>query len=171
LAEEKEFLKGYTVPLVQLEPRKTILVFSHAHNSFDKRKLLDNPDPRFVKRSDRTVEDFVKDDDVRRFFTEDIDARLEAYAPGLPSLKPDVTEQMERMAEAREAASRHPAAANEPPGRITVRQEGKPPKELNDDEVLELLQGQHKKIAELSALLEDAYAELETLREKGAKAV
>jgi len=171
LAEEKEFLKGYTVPLVQLEPRKTILVFSHAHNSFDKRKLLENPDPRFVKRSDRTVEDFVKDDDVRRFFTEDIDARLEAYAPGLPSLKPDVTEQMERMAEAREAASRHPAAANEPPGRITVRQEGKPPKELNDDEVLELLQGQHKKIAELSALLEDAYAELETLREKGAKAV
>ena len=42
LAEEKAFLKNYTVPFVQLEPKKTILVFSHIHNTFDKKKLLEN---------------------------------------------------------------------------------------------------------------------------------
>ena len=174
LAEEKEFLKDYTVPLVQLEPKKTILVFSHAHNSFDKRKLLENPDPRFVTKSGRTVENFIKDEVIRKFFTEDIDAHLKAYAPGLPNLKPDVIEQMDKMAEAREAtcrsASNAPTAGG-PASRITIRQEGKLPKELTDDEVLQLLQGQHAKIAELNGLLEDAYAELETLREKNAKQV
>ena len=29
LAEEREFLKGYTIPFVQLDPLKTILVFTH----------------------------------------------------------------------------------------------------------------------------------------------
>ena len=49
LAEEKAFLKNYTVPFVQLEPKKVILVFSHIHNTFDKKKLLDSPHPNFVK--------------------------------------------------------------------------------------------------------------------------
>ena len=37
LAEEREFLKNYTIPFVQLDPMKTILVFSHNHNTFDKK--------------------------------------------------------------------------------------------------------------------------------------
>ena len=41
LAEEKAFLKNYTIPFVQLDPLKSILVFSHEHNTFDKRKLLE----------------------------------------------------------------------------------------------------------------------------------
>ena len=61
LAEEKSFLKDYTVPFVQLEPKKTILVFSHVHNTFDKKTLLDNRHPKFVKDSDKTVDDFVKE--------------------------------------------------------------------------------------------------------------
>ena len=39
LAEERHFLKGYTTPFVQMDSLKTILVFSHIHNSFDKKKL------------------------------------------------------------------------------------------------------------------------------------
>ena len=35
LAEERHFLKGYTIPFVQLDADKTILVFSHIHNSFN----------------------------------------------------------------------------------------------------------------------------------------
>ena len=50
LAEEKEFLKNYTVPFVQLEPKKTILVFSHRHNTFDKKRLLSNPITIFKNR-------------------------------------------------------------------------------------------------------------------------
>ena len=45
--QEKAFLKNYSVPFVQLEPKKTILVFSHIHNSYDKKKLLDNPHPKY----------------------------------------------------------------------------------------------------------------------------
>ena len=43
LAEEKAFLKNYTIPFTQLEPLKSIFVFAHQYNTFDKRKLLVNP--------------------------------------------------------------------------------------------------------------------------------
>ena len=49
IAEEKEFLKGYSVPLIQLNPMKAILVFAHQYNTFDKRRLLKNPNPNFVR--------------------------------------------------------------------------------------------------------------------------
>ena len=39
-AEEKAFLKQYTIPLIQLNPIHTILVFSHSFNTFDKKLLL-----------------------------------------------------------------------------------------------------------------------------------
>ena len=60
LAEEREFLHEYTIPFVQLNPLKTILVFSHNHNTFDKKKLLENPNPQFTKVSEKTVDNFIK---------------------------------------------------------------------------------------------------------------
>jgi len=39
-AEEKAFLKDYTIPFVQLDPLKTILVFAHPYNTIDKRNLI-----------------------------------------------------------------------------------------------------------------------------------
>ena len=62
VAEERHFLKGYTVPFVQLDPMKSILVFSHDHNSFDKKHLLENPN-QCMSVSDKKVEDFVKEED------------------------------------------------------------------------------------------------------------
>jgi glycosyltransferase involved in cell wall biosynthesis len=38
--EERAFLKDYTIPLIQLNPIHTILVFSHLFNTFDKKILL-----------------------------------------------------------------------------------------------------------------------------------
>ena len=38
-AEEKHFLKDYTIPMVQLEPSKTILCMAHGSNTFEKRRL------------------------------------------------------------------------------------------------------------------------------------
>ena len=55
LAEEKHFLKNYTIPFVQLNPLKTILVFSHIHNTFDKKKLLENPNPKAVSYTHLTL--------------------------------------------------------------------------------------------------------------------
>ena len=60
MAEEKHFLKNYTIPFVQLDPVKTILVFAHQFNTFDKRKLLKNPHPNFVRETKLTVKNFLK---------------------------------------------------------------------------------------------------------------
>jgi glycosyltransferase involved in cell wall biosynthesis len=40
MTEETFFLQNYTIPFAQLNPLKTILVFSHKHNSCNKEKLL-----------------------------------------------------------------------------------------------------------------------------------
>jgi len=68
-AEEKKFLKNYSVPLVQLKPEKSILVFAHQHNTFDKRKLLENPNPRFVRLTSLKPKFMVKDKKLREFYT------------------------------------------------------------------------------------------------------
>jgi glycosyltransferase involved in cell wall biosynthesis len=89
LAEEREFLKGYTVPFVQLDPMKAILVFSHRHNTFDKRTLLNDPFSSVMQPSDKRVADFIKDADVANFFM-NLETVLTEYPPGEPEMKPDV---------------------------------------------------------------------------------
>jgi glycosyltransferase involved in cell wall biosynthesis len=96
LAEERAFLRGYTVPMAQLDPMKVILVFSHEHNTFDKRMLLANMGhPNSGMRvSAKAVTDFIKEPDLLRFYMHDVDAALCAYDPGHPSMKPDVLQQI-----------------------------------------------------------------------------
>ena len=89
LAEEREFLKGYTVPFVQLDPMKAILVFSHRHNTFDKRTLLNDPFSNVMRLSEKTIGDFIKDVDVAEFFM-NLENVLIDYPPGEPEMKPDV---------------------------------------------------------------------------------
>ena len=102
LAEERAFLNGYTVPFVQLEPKKTILVFSHEHNTFDKKTLLENPHPQFVKKSDKTVDDFVKESELKDFYMNKIETLLIDYEPGRPKMKPDVLKQIVELKNERE---------------------------------------------------------------------
>lgn len=68
LAEEKKFLKNYTVPLVQLDPRKSILCFAHQYNTFDKRKLLININPNFVRHTNLKPSSFIKDKSLLTFY-------------------------------------------------------------------------------------------------------
>ena len=123
LAEEKHFLKNYTIPFVQLDPLKSILVFSHNHNSFDKKTLLNqvanNP---FIKETVKTVDDFVKEPDIKQFFMEDIDQLLEKYQPGRPENKPDVAKQLEEMRVQREKAMQE---------QIKKQQEQQPPSQVS----------------------------------------
>ena len=84
LAEEKAFLKNYTIPFVQLDPDKVILVFSHEHNTFDKRRLLENPHPQVVRESmDKTVEMFFAKDanksEMIDFYMNQIEVLLKTY--------------------------------------------------------------------------------------------
>ena len=102
VAEEKKFLKDYTIPFVQLDPLKSILVFSHNHNSFDKKVLLTQMPNPFIKDTPLKPSDMVKELDVLRFFMEDINELLDNYEPGLPQNKPDVTKQIAQMQESRE---------------------------------------------------------------------
>jgi len=100
LAEEKKFLKDYTVPFVQLDPLKTILVFSHIHNTFDKRHLLKTADNQFQKQSTVKVDDFIRTEgeaSIKDFFMNNIDGMLAKYKPGEPANKPDVLEQIKKL--------------------------------------------------------------------------
>lgn len=101
LGEEKSFLKNYTIPFAQLETLKTILVFSHEHNSFDKKTLLDSPN-EYVKESQYKVEDFVKEPEILNFFLCDIDELLKKYEPGDPKNKKDVIAYMNTVKKIRE---------------------------------------------------------------------
>lgn len=102
VAEEKYFLKDYTIPFVQLESEKTILVFSHVQNSFDKKELLTQMPNPFVSETLKTPSDFVKEPDAYKFFMEDIDILLENYHPGRIENKPDVVNALISLKEKRE---------------------------------------------------------------------
>ena len=102
VAEEKKFLKGYTIPFVQLDSKKSILVFSHIHNSYDKKTMLEMPSD-YIHESKVKVEEIVKEADMRKFFMEDIDNILQLYEPGKLENKPDVIEHMNKIKRERDA--------------------------------------------------------------------
>ena len=169
LAEEKAFLKNYTVPFVQLDPLKTILVFSHIHNTFDKKKMLENPHPSFIKNSEKPVEAFIKGSNeahIKQFFLHDIDDLLSKYEPGEPKMKPDVLLQTKKMEEEREKVKQQhqqQQQQNKTPS-IIMQQPGKDPVELSPQQVLHLIQSQQQDLQRLTERikeLEDMNGELQ----------
>jgi glycosyltransferase involved in cell wall biosynthesis len=68
IAEEKAFLKNYTIPFAQLDPKKCILVFAHQYNTFDKRKLLENPHPDYVKKTNMSPAIICRDLEMLKFY-------------------------------------------------------------------------------------------------------
>jgi glycosyltransferase involved in cell wall biosynthesis len=153
LAEEKVFLKNYTVPMVQLDPMKTILVFSHDQNSFDKRKLLEGgPNPTF-KESSKTVPMFIRTKDekpILDFFLKDIEMKLKMYEPGDSKHKPDVIKQLKEMDEARAKQMQEMMKSGQIPSpKIIIQRPGEPPAELSMEDVVKLLQNQQEHIAKL----------------------
>jgi len=102
VAEEKFFLKEYTIPFVQLDPNKSIIVFSHNHNSFDKKELLDQLPNPYVKEVAINPTDLIKEPDILKFFMEDIDIILKSYEPGNLENKPDVQKELKVIKERRE---------------------------------------------------------------------
>jgi hypothetical protein len=97
VAEERAFLKDWTIPFVQLDSTKSIVVFSHIHNSFDKKELLKQMPNPTVHETPLLPSDLVKEPEVLRFFMEDIDILLEKYVPGNLDNKPDVKKQLAQM--------------------------------------------------------------------------
>jgi glycosyltransferase involved in cell wall biosynthesis len=157
LAEEKAFLKNYTVPFVQLDPLKSILVFSHEQNTFDKRKLLENPDPRVLKESPKTVDDFIRkgsEADIKDFFMNRIDALLSKYEPGEPKMKPDVLEQMKQIEEERARMSQQNI-------QIMIETPGQAPRPMSMQEIAQVIQQQQQQIKQMQELIQNLHAQLE----------
>jgi len=102
MMEEKRFLKDYTIPLIQLDPLKSILVFSHKHNSLNKEKLLENPVQFKMKLTNYKVEDFILDTELLQFYKYDMNNLLVSYEPGRPENKPEVLADIKRIEESRE---------------------------------------------------------------------
>jgi len=101
LAEEKHFLKNYTIPFVQLDPLKTILVISHEQNTFDKRRLV-SPENKQCNESALKPNNFIKNKELLSFYIEDIPTLLNSYHPGNISNKPDVLKEIEKRDKERE---------------------------------------------------------------------
>jgi len=165
LAEEKHFLKDYTIPFVQLEPLKTILVFSHIHNTFDKRRLLQNPNPEVTKESNKTVEMFIKDPDMRDFYMNRIENLLKPYEPGRPVMKPDVITQMVRIEKERKKEMERLQQLNQQAGAITLKTSDGDMKQLTMEEVVQILQQQQNHINQLSNILQEKDREIQRLNE------
>ena len=62
-AEEQSFLEGYRYPMIQLDPKKTILVMCHDDNTVDKSSIQKKKD------TTDTLTDWVKDAFLLDFYT------------------------------------------------------------------------------------------------------
>ena len=167
LAEEKAFLKNYSVPFVQLEPKKTILVFSHIHNTFDKKKLLENGQNQFQKESNRTVDEFVKEEEMKEFYMNTIDKLLKNYDPGHPKNKPDVLKQIKEIEEERrKMALEHQQRQQEQgEGKIILNQNGQNI-ELNNQQIVQIMQKQQEQLQQFSKLLREKDEKIKQLEDE-----
>ena len=146
LAEEKAFLNNYTVPFVQLDPLKVILVFSHNHNTFDKKTLLENKDPKYCKESDKTIDNFIKDPILKNFYHNEIHEQLNNYLEGLPINKPDVLKQIEKIKEER--------AKHQPQNNVIYYSDNGKNIPLNNEQIVDILKKQQIEIERLNKELE-----------------
>ena len=172
LAEEKAFLKNYTIPFVQMDPLQTILVFSHEQNTFDKRTLLENMNPAVVRDAPHTVDDFVKEADQKEFYMEQIDTLLKCYAPGDPKMKPDVIKQTKEISEKRKKMQdQEKEKLMNQASLISITGPDGNQKQLSNKELVELIEKNTKQLGEQNVKIttltkelkskEDAIANLE----------
>ena len=148
LAEEKHFLKNYTIPFVQLDSRKTIVVVAHAHNSFDKRELLKDGPNEFARQSHASADELFGQSWAKDFYGEEVHKLLMDYPQGAPSEKPDVEQQYSEMKAKREEAMRR-AQDNMRTG-VVVEENGQR-REMSTDQILSTLRGQSEAIEALKA--------------------
>ena len=82
LAEEKHFLKNYTIPFVQ-------------QNTFDKRRLI-SPDNKQCNESALKPKNFIKNSELFSFYIEEIPKILETYKEGSIFNKPEVLAEIDK---------------------------------------------------------------------------
>jgi len=153
LAEEKFFLKNYTVPFIQLEPLKTILVFSHEQNTFDKRKLIDTNN-KMCNDSALKVKNFIKSPSLQQFYMKDIDILLKSYELGELKYKPDVIIETKRRDVERAQQAQSTISIKNPDGTSRV---------LNPNEIIQALKMKIDETEHLNKELELKQAQINKL--------
>ena len=162
LAEEKKFLKNFTLPMVQLDPMKTLLVFSHAHSTCDKRRLLEDMNPDYVRTSPLQVHDFIADVGLRKFYLHDLEQALNNYAAGAVELKPDVVKALQAQAQAQAQAQVQEQVQVQ--GQVSIVRGGQQV-EMSTAELVQLLDRQEADLTRLKELLHGKDAEIALLTE------
>lgn len=66
-AEEVSFTNSYSEPLVQLDPDKVMLVICHSDNTFNKKKLRNDPTP-FFRKTGLKLRNILKNTKIREFY-------------------------------------------------------------------------------------------------------
>jgi hypothetical protein len=161
VGEERDFLKNYTTAFVQLNPMKTILVFSHEHNTFDKRRLLEGNlvGNQMVKVSNKTVDDFIRrpeESAIKRFFLQDLDNILHGYEAGLPKMKPDVLAQIAKIDEERKMQREEMERQEfEKPVLFVAKKEGDPPIPMNKKQVADMILEQQNALQHQHRIIEN----------------
>ena len=168
LAEEREFLKGYTVPFVQLDPMKVILVFSHRHNTFDKRTLLNDPFSHVMRLSEKTVGDFVKDADVAEFFI-NLENVLIDYPPGEPEMKPDVIKETKILLKKKDEMKKNAIEQHRNQQELKKKQYDKISE--TNPEIFQRIQSQQQEIHALQHENESLQSQLRQLKELYSKTI
>lgn len=156
LSEEKEFLKNYTIPMIQLDPIKTILVFSHLHNTFDKNELLLNKN-ELVKESNISLKTFIKNKELYDFYINNLNNIVDNYELGSILYKPDVIIQKKQLEEQRDLN------LSDKNKFITLKV-GEEVKHLSKDEVIKILQSQHDTIINQSKIIDGKNQEIALLK-------
>ena len=171
LAEEKHFLKDYSIPFIQFDPFKTILVVSHEQNTFDKKKLV-NENNKMCNESQIKVKQFIKSSELEDFYKFKINNLLKDYEPGDVKNKPKVLEEIARRDKEREKMSQD-MINNRPSGIIVSTNGSNEPKELTIKEVKEYMQHKtqenqflHKKLNEFVNELNKLKSENEELKKE-----
>jgi len=160
LAEEKHFLKDYTVPFIQLDPLKTILVFSHEQNTFDKRRLIDPNNP-YCKESSLKVNHFVKSEEMRNFYMKDLNNLISNYQEGDIKNKPEVLEEIKRRDEMRQQM-----AQQNQPIQVSVNNPDGSKKILSHNEIVEALKFKSDEVNKLREELDKKNTYIQLLLEK-----
>lgn len=112
LAEEKSFLKNFTIPFIQLDYRQTSVLFSHTQNTYDKRDMIKNNNDQIVKPSNLVIDDVITNKKLKNFYLTEVDELLENYKIGETIMKPEVLKQQAIMKEERNKANKNKANKN-----------------------------------------------------------
>jgi glycosyltransferase involved in cell wall biosynthesis len=146
--EERLFLKDYTIPFVQFDSLKTILVISHLHNTCDKKDLITEPLSPFTRESNVTVDMFMSkknEASIKNFFMNTIDQMLLEYDLGLGKHKPETMLKLEEFKKERAKDSNN----NNNVSFISIKREGEEPIQLSQEQVVQLLRDQQNEINQL----------------------